>query len=1025
MRLYSLCLAACFGLMAIALELTSIPSWRSPAIAQAQTSFSSKNQTIELTEDANGEIGPVTLNGRLDANSETLDDGSYYNTYTFAGQAGQAITIEMASSDIDTYLILLDANGIKIAENDDSTGTNSRITINLPSTSTYTLLANSYEASEMGNYSLSLRAATSTELARAELLVDSHRLLQAGIYQYQTGQFQTALQSLQQALEIYQEIGDQTGESTVLNNIGTIYDKIGQYPEALEYYQQSLVRVREMGDRPREGVTLNNIGTVYRNLGRYSAALNYHQQSLEIAREVGYRASEGSALNNIGLVYHSLGQYPTALDYYQQSLVILREVGDQTSESSALNNIGLVYQNIGQYPVALDYYQQSLISAREVGDRAGESRIRNNIGTIYRYLGQYPVALDYYQQAIVIVREIGDQASEGTILHNIGGIYDDLGQYTAALNHYQQALDFHREVGNRAGEGVTLSNIGVAYDNLEQHTTALDYYQQSLAIHREVGNPAVESTTLNNVGGAYNSLGQYPSALTYYQQALTIAREVGDRATEGSILNNIGVTFLATSQYESAEETLLQALSVLESIRASELTDVQKVSIFETQVGTYQGLQQALIAQDDPEKTRTALAVSERGRGRAFIDLLAARQANPTLSAPPEVADVQRIAQQQNATLVQYSVIDSELGAVLYIWVIEPTGEIDFRSVDLATLEQPLSELVSASREAIASGNRGATVRPVPSAESQQQRTAEQRQKLQQLHRLLIEPIQDLLPTSEEETVIFIPHNELFLVPFPALMNAEGRYLIQDHTILTAPSIQVLQFTHQIGQSNVARNRSTSADQVLVVGNPIMPTLWSPDEQTSEPLPSLPGAEEEAIAISTLFNTEPLMWNEASESAVVQRMQSAQVIHLATHGLLEYGNPQESGVRDFPGAIALAPDNTNDGLLTSSEILDLNLNAELVVLSACDTGRGNLTSDGVIGLSRSLISAGVPSIIVSLWAVDDNATSELMQEFYRRWQTNEQPLDKAQALRQAMLTTMQTHPDPRDWAAFTLIGERE
>jgi CHAT domain-containing protein len=126
-----------------------------------------------------------------------------------------------------------------------------------------------------------------------------------------------------------------------------------------------------------------------------------------------------------------------------------------------------------------------------------------------------------------------------------------------------------------------------------------------------------------------------------------------------------------------------------------------------------------------------------------------------------------------------------------------------------------------------------------------------------------------------------------------------------------------------------------------------------------------------------------------------------------------------------PGAIALAPDGTgelNDGLLTTSEILDMNLNAELVVLSACDTGRGRITGDGVIGLSRSLITAGVPSVIVSLWSVPDAPTASLMTQFYQNLQTNP---DKAQALRQAMLTTMQNHPHPRDWAAFTLIGEAQ
>lgn len=190
-------------------------------------------------------------------------------------------------------------------------------------------------------------------------------------------------------------------------------------------------------------------------------------------------------------------------------------------------------------------------------------------------------------------------------------------------------------------------------------------------------------------------------------------------------------------------------------------------------------------------------------------------------------------------------------------------------------------------------------------------------------------------------------------------------------------------------------------------------------------LDPLPNSEIEAIEIAQLLNTQPLIGSQATKTTVMQRIENARIIHLATHGLLE-------DFRGFgvPGAIALAPDSLSkggtgggeagNGLLTAEEILNLNLSAELVVLSACDTGRGRITGDGVIGLSRSLISAGVPSVIVSLWAVPDAPTADLMTEFYQNLQKNP---DKAQALRQAMLTMMKQNPNPRAWAAFTVVGE--
>jgi CHAT domain-containing protein len=276
---------------------------------------------------------------------------------------------------------------------------------------------------------------------------------------------------------------------------------------------------------------------------------------------------------------------------------------------------------------------------------------------------------------------------------------------------------------------------------------------------------------------------------------------------------------------------------------------------------------------------------------------------------------------------------------------------------------------------------------------------------LRQLYQLLIAPIAEVLPTDATAPVVIFPQGQLFLVPFAALKAETGDYLIQRHTLLSAPAIQVLALMEpQQPQPNFSG--------ALVVGNPTMP---APQREFGEPLrlAPLPGAEREAQAIAAALHTSALVGAEATETTVTAQMADAGMIHLATHGLLDdFGT-------GIPGAIALAPDGRNDGLLTVDEILKLRLQATLVVLSACDTGQGRITGDGVIGLSRALITAGSSSVVVSLWAVPDAPTAELMTEFYRQMQQGQ---DKAQALRQAMLETMQTNPKPRDWAAFTLIG---
>jgi len=357
---------------------------------------------------------------------------------------------------------------------------------------------------------------------------------------------------------------------------------------------------------------------------------------------------------------------------------------------------------------------------------------------------------------------------------------------------------------------------------------------------------------------------------------------------------------------------------------------------------------------------------------------------------------------------------------------------VAFRSSDLKPLWQckvappcaprTLEDLVYSSRDSLNVRSLPIIgVRPRPGAKQKQETNLTE--QLQQLHKLLIEPIADLLPTDPNAHVVFLPQGELLLVPFPALKDKDGKYLIEKHTILTAPSIQLLELTRQQRQRLGARHVvPLQGNEAIVVGNPTMPSLPPEPGQPAQQLPSLPGAEKEANAIAPLLNTKPLIGNQATKSVIVQRLAGARIIHLATHGLLDE-------FRGLESAIALAPDSSYkeeigrvNGLLTAEEILDLKLNAELVVLSACNTGRGRITGDGVIGLSRCLISAGVPSVIVSLWSVPDAPTASLMTEFYQNLQKNP---DKAQALRQAMLTTMKQHPNPKDWAAFTLIGEAE
>jgi CHAT domain-containing protein len=757
----------------------------------------------------------------------------------------------------------------------------------------------------------------------------------------------------------------------------------------------------------------------------------------EIDRSPNSQSQKAERLFNQGVQQLQTSQSQAALQSWEQALIIYREIKDRQGEGATLGNLGLAYLNLGDYTKAINYTQHWLAIALDIKDRQSEGKALINLGIAYRNLGNYAKAIEYQQQQLAIARELKDRQSEGISLINLGIAYDFLGNYAKAIEYQEQSLAIAREIKDRKSEGIALGNLGNTYLSLADYTKVISYTQQWLAIAREIKDRKSEGIGLGNLGEAYLNLGDYAKAIDYTQQWLAIARDIKDRQNEAIALSNLGLTLYKQGNFPAAEIALVDSIKISESLRAG-LDDTNKVSIFETQTNPYLILQKVLVTQN---KTSSALEIAERGRARAFVELLASRldssDSVKNTFDPPNIQQIQQIAKEQNATIVEYSTIGNQ---AIYIWVIEPKGKITFRSVDLKSLNTNLRSVAENTRVAVAtnrglsasdsvladfvSNTRDAVGAPETKTSDRQENATlktsqrcHKNQCVQLMYKLLIEPIADLLPTNPNSHVIFIPHQSLFLVPFAALQDPDGKYLIEKHTIQTAPAIQVLHFTHQQRQ----KLRQAAPPNLLVVGNPTMPKVGFPPQQ----LLSLPGAEKEAIAIAKILKTKAILGAQATKTSIVKQLPKARIIHLATHGLLN-----EVTRRGLPGSIALAPDSQTsplqgeggDGLLSSSEIIDLKLNAELVVLSACNTGRGKVTGDGVIGLSRALVSAGVSSVLVSLWSVPDAPTGELMIEFYRQLQQNP---NKAQALRQAMLIAMKKYPNPQDWAAFTLIGEAD
>ena len=715
-----------------------------------------------------------------------------------------------------------------------------------------------------------------------------------------------------------------------------------------------------------------------------------------------------------GLKYYQQSQFILAIQSWQRALKIYQQSQNPQKEGEALGNLGLAYRDIGEYQKAIDYQKQAWKIFRQLKNRRAEGQLLGNLGNVYLVLGDYKQAQEYQQQSLTIARLTKDLIGEGFALGALGMIYANRGKYPQAIDLYSQSLAIARETKNRQKEAGILHNLGSVYQSQGKNNQALENFQQSLNLAREIKNRNIEQKALNSLGLLYANSKNYGKAIASQQQSLKIAQEIGSRLAQALVLNNLGDILFTSGKLVEAENKLRLAVKILDSLREN-LDERSKVSIFDTQLVTYNSLQEVLVAQNKPE---AALEASEQGRARVFVELMKTKLNSKSKSnaisqgnTPLTITQIKQIAKQQKATIVEYSIVRDgvlQRGKLkapeleLFIWVVKPTGEVILQRVDLKSLGQQntsLTKIVTKTRNALD-----------PAENSEFINTQVVSQGLKQLHKLLIEPIAEHLPQDPNQRIIFIPHEALFLVPFPALQNQNGNYLIEKHTIVSAPAIQILELTHQ------QRKRSQGlAKDILVVGNPTMPTL-----KVGEPpyqLGQLKGAEAEAKEVAKLLQTQAIIGSKATKLEIAKKMPQAKIIHIATHGILD--DIKQLGV---PGAIALAPSTNDNGFLTSSEIINLQLNAQLVVLSACQTGRGEITGDGVIGLSRSLLSAGAASAIVSLWDAPDNTTKSLMVAFYKNLQIHN---DKAQALRQAMLDTMKKYPIPTNWAAFTLMGESE
>jgi CHAT domain-containing protein len=889
--------------------------------------------------------------------------------------------------------------------------------------------------------------------------------------------FVPAMARLETALRGAERSADPGLTALCLDRIGSVLDFEGQPAAGRERHQRALALAREIGDRRLAASILASIGLAHWRQSEYDAALHALDQALAIQEELGDSAGRARTLDFIGRVHFKRAEYGKAEDFYRRAVRILKTTGDRRWLSIALEDLGDLALEQGFFVEALDAFDQALGARREMGDHAGEVYLLNVVGRGYLLQGAYREALVWFERAVALSQQTGDRPGRALALYHMGIAHDGLADPAGALNLYAEALALKEELGDRRQQAWILVKAGDAYAVMQDLPSALEQYRRAMRIWEEIrdprgvatgfsraavvnfelghyeesaelfrraselvgsSQPAYLATALVGKGKAYAVAGDEARALDYGRRAAEIGRR-GPDEVRWSTFRWLAWIERRLGHREEALIHYRESLAIIETLRGRVVASADvRAGFLEGKQAVY-GETVALLT--DLGRVEEALEVAERSRARAFLDLLSGRAVS---AARPELASLvttpaltiqqaRAEARRSGATILEYfSAADR-----LFVWVMRPDGTIRAASSPISRRE--LSELVGAVR--------GSLRADVPSRGGIDDRSSstgagsDPRPLLRRLHRVLIEPVSDLLPKDRDRLITIVPHGPLFLVSFAALIDGDGHYLVERHTLAYSPSISVLPYTRR----NRDRVVDFGAPRLLVIGNPAMPT--PPGHR--QPLGPLPGAESEAKAIGGLYAPArvSMLTGSAARERTVRELAPAQtIIHLATHAVVFDDEPMGSYLALAPDAgvpgAATAPrwdagpgsdgrDPPGDGLLTMAEVFGLDLHAGLVTLSACNTGLGRVSGEGIVGLSRAFIYAGTPSVLVSLWRVADIVATEQMERFYRgliRTGGNKAAAQRETIaqLREGKLESPSGRVLPEDpllWAPFVLVGE--
>ena len=837
------------------------------------------------------------------------------------------------------------------------------------------------------------------------------------------GENATAKEFTDKELAIRKEIGDRKGEASCYGQQGHIYSRLGEYKKAKDYFVKNSKISSEIGDRQGEAYSYECLGGVC-SPAEYVKTMEYYQKAIKIRKEIGNRSREASSHRKVGDFFHSRFENDKAKECYEKGLAITKEIGDRNGEASLYVSLGAVSFSLGELTNANEYYNKALEISKETSNRQLQAASNGNLGSLFHSLGEYIEAIKYHEKALKIATDCGDRVAEAKIYGNLGFVYRYLGYYEEANKYLNDALEIRKEVGDRPGEAADYARLGSLCTDIgpSKYTKAREYHEKALAIRKDIGDRAGEALSYGLLGTAYQYLGEYGKVEEYFKKAIAITNETGDIVNQVPLLCKLASLKISEGNFPEANSYLLQSIQKCEEWRSFLGSNDQfKICLSDQHSFPYLTLSDMLCSTGNHNE---ALYVSELGRARALADLMAAQYSveNPISADTHSWVGIEKIMKKEkNCTCLYIALCNQKL----HLWVIKERGVVHFRQnrVDENTFD--VSNLDNARTLPILPGEycedrslneEEPTTKPsqeerqtdLPGSQQSQDKEDSQEGEpiLSLYYKLIIVPVVNLL---QEPEIIIVPDRSLYQVPFAALTDESGKCLSERFRIRTVPSLTTLKL---IQDSPADYHSQTGA---LIVGDPKVGTVRYKGKRKD--ISRLPCAGKEAAMIGRLLGVQPLLGEQATKQAVLERLNSASLIHFAAHGDSDTG--EIALAANHPTAKRLPQE--EHYLLKMSDISKVQLRAKLVVLSCCHSGRGRIRAEGVVGIARAFLGSGARSVLVALWALQDSATEQFMNHFYEHLVRGE---SASESLHQAMKWMRSNgYSDVRQWAPFMLIGD--